>query len=369
MRKREMVIKEMSSAMQYTFEITMAGCGTNCMHCSVDGGPSRNMSFSDYIKCLKKLKPILDPLEGDISVTPGNEPLNHPEARKILSYTHEMMPKYYPDQPFDTPTTGVVFMRRKDKEEIIDVLPKIGANEVMLTLHGNEKHHNEIVRNPLGYQSIVDTAQYFHSQGFKIVYNLMVSKYLIEDWDTVVSFLKEHHSSKVHFTIPSYLPIERLNIYQKIRAEYDDCMKLKGRLCEIGIDEEKFFEKVESNCEKAIAQRFKDGFDYKKAEKQYPNWVFFNISQDLDIYYGNAGARTKLLGNLLKESEEELYQRIIAQKANYSYSAYYDVDKLPAIQSILEKVQPLQTNYVYSRESDCLYWWFNQCNIPDILLK
>lgn len=33
--------------MQYTFEITMAGCSTNCMHCSADGGPSRNMPFSN----------------------------------------------------------------------------------------------------------------------------------------------------------------------------------------------------------------------------------------------------------------------------------------------------------------------------------
>lgn len=355
--------------MQYTFEITLAGCGTNCMHCSVDGGPSRNMSFSDYIQCLEKLRPILDRLEGEVSVTPGNEPLNHPQAKDIISCTHKMMPQYYPDQPFDTPTTGVVFIRRKDKEEILDALSEVGVSEVMLTLHGNEKHHNEIVRNPLGYQSVASTAEYFHSQGFKIIFNLMLSKYLVEDWDTVISFLKKYHSSRVHLTIPSYLPIDRLNTYQTIRAEYDDCMKLKGRLSEIGVDEIKFFKKVELNCEKTIAQRLKDGIDYKEAEKQYPNWAFFNVSQDMDLYYGNAGARTKLLGSLLKESEEELYQKIIALKANYSYSAYYDVDKLSSIQSILDKVEPLHTNYVYSQESDCLYWWFNQCEMPTILLK
>lgn len=355
--------------MQYTFEITLAGCGTNCMHCSVDGGPSRNMPFSDYIQCLEKLKPILDRLEGEISVTLGNEPLNHPQAKDILSVTHRMMPRYYPDQPFDSPTTGVVFMRRRDKEEIIDILPKIGANEIMLTLHGNEKHHNKIVRNPLGYQSIISTAEYFHAQGFKIIYNLMLSKHLVEDWDSVVSFLKKYHSSRVHLTIPSYIPIDRLNTYQTIRVEYDDCMKLKGRLTEIDIDEKKFFERVESNCEKSVVNRLRNGLDYKYAEKKYPNWTFFNVSQDMNLFYGNAGARTKLLGNLLDLSEEELYKKIIALDANYSYSAYYDVDSLPSMQRILEKVNPLYTNYVYPRESDCLYWWFNKCEIPTIILK
>lgn len=355
--------------MQYTFEITLAGCGTNCMHCSVDGGPSRNMSFSNYIQCLEKLKPILDRIEGEVSVAPGDEPLNHPQAKDIISVTHQMMPQYYPDQGFDTPTTGVVFIIRKDKEEILDALRKVGSSEVMLTLHGNEKHHNEIVRNPLGYQSVASTAEYFHSQGFKISYNLMLSKVLVEDWDTVVSFLKKYHSSRVHLTIPFYLPIDRLNTYQVIRVECDDCMKLKGRLSELGIDENAFFKKVEANCEKTIVQRIKDGIDYKEAEKQDPNWAFFNISQDMDLYYGNAGARTKLIGNLLETPVEELYQKIISLKANYSYSAYYDVDKLPLIQSILEKVQPLHTNYVYPEESNCLYWWFNQCKIPTIILK
>ncbi|MPN48359.1 hypothetical protein SDC9_195966 [bioreactor metagenome] len=146
-------------------------------------------------------------------------------------------------------------------------------------------------------------------------------------------------------------------------------MKLKGRLVELGIDEDAFFEKVETNSEKAIAQRLKSGIDYKESEKKYPNWAFFNVNQNLELYYGNAGTRTKLLGNLLETSQEELYEKIISAEANYSYSAYYDVDKLPSIQSILEKVEPLHTNYIYSEESNCLYWWFNQCKIPTIILK
>lgn len=355
--------------MQYTFEISMAGCSTNCMHCCVDGGPSRNMSLSNYIQCLEKLKPILERIEGDISVTPGDEPLNHPQAKDIISVTHEIMPQYYAGIGFDTPTTGLGFMKRKDKEEILDALRKVGSSDVMLTLHGNEEHHNEIVRNPLGYEGIANTAEYFHSQGFNIIYNLILSKYLVEDWDTVVSFLKKYHSSRVYLTIPFYIPIDRLKTYQTIRAEYDDCIKLKGRLSELGIDETEFFRKVESNCEKAIVQRLKDGYDYKKAAEQSPNWAFFNVSKDMDLYYGNAGARTKLLGNLLEASEEELYQKIISLKANYDYSAYYDVEKLPPIQRILERVEPLHTNYVYSEESNCLYWWFNQCQIPNIILK
>lgn len=355
--------------MKYTFEISLAGCSTKCMHCYISGGPSKNMDYAQYIKCLNKIKPVLDRIDGEISVTPGNEPLNHPQAEKIISQTHSLIPKYYPGRDFEVPTTGLGFLNKANKDGIVNTLRDIGSSDIMLTLHGNESHHNEIVKNSLGYDCIARTADFFNAKGFNINYNLILSKYLIQDWDDVMNFIKKHHKSHVYLSIPLYIPTERLNEFQRYRAEYDDCLKLKGCLSQIGIDEDAFFIKVKANCETSILNRIKSNFEYNKAEESLPNWAFFNIDEDMNLYYGNAGARTQLLGNIFELSEEELYSKILFFKSNYGYSAYYDVEKLPKDQEVVDHIVPLKTNYVYPDISDGLYYWFNQMKIPTILLE
>ena len=71
--------------MKYTFEVTIAGCATNCAHCYVDGGPAPQMKLSDYEFCIQKIKPVLDRLGGDVAVTLGNEIFCHGAINDILS--------------------------------------------------------------------------------------------------------------------------------------------------------------------------------------------------------------------------------------------------------------------------------------------
>ena len=70
--------------MKYTIEITIAGCSTNCAHCYVDGGIDKNMSVDDFKICVEKLKPVLNKLGNDASVTLGNELFCNPNIKEIL---------------------------------------------------------------------------------------------------------------------------------------------------------------------------------------------------------------------------------------------------------------------------------------------
>ena len=54
--------------MEYTFEITVAGCNTNCRHCYVSGDPGPHMPLATYRACLERLVPALDRLEGNVSI-------------------------------------------------------------------------------------------------------------------------------------------------------------------------------------------------------------------------------------------------------------------------------------------------------------
>ncbi len=364
-----MLIKEVRS-MKYTFEISIAGCNTDCLHCYIDGGPGAVMPYEDYILCIEKLKPVLDCLDGEISVTLGNELFNHSMAKDIVRETYKFMPEYFTYEEVGINTTGIALLKmpKDERDELMDALVDAGAKSACLTLHGNEEHHNEIVRNRKAFEAIKRTADYLNSYGIELFFSIMMNKYVIEDWKDIVKFLRKTPHYGAFAVVPLYLPIERLREYQQVRAEYDDYFTLRGKMEPIGIDEDDLFHAVEAYNEEAIADLVRDGFDYKEAEDKCPNWAFFNIDHNLNLYYGNAGASTKLIGNLKSSSTSELVEAIKNLKANYDYSAYYDIDELPPVSEILEKIKPLKTNYVYPDIASCLYSWFDLCSIPSRII-
>ena len=354
--------------MEYTFEITVAGCNTNCRHCYVSGGPGPYMPLATYRACLEKLAPVLERLEGSVSSTPGHEPFNHPEAPALMRMTHVLAPKYYPGEDSDWPTTGIALKSREDRAEVFALLREFGAKHLMLTLHGTEACHNEIVRNPHGFEGISTMADILYREGMDATFNLMLNRSMIEDWDAVCCFLEEKRCAHAYLTIPAYFPVERLRAFQSCRATYDDCMCLRGRLGYFGIDEARFFQKVERFNEAAIRERaLREGWDYAACEQKKPDWAFFHITQNLEFYYGNAGMHTKRLGNIAAMTSEEIYRAVLQQRANYDYSAYYDLPTLPPIQTVLA-LNPLRENYVYPDAEGCLYRWLDQMGIENILI-
>ena len=66
-------------------------------------------------------------------------------------------------------------------------------------------------------------------------------------------------------------------------------------------------------------------------------------------------------------TSEEIYEAIQAQRANYDYSAYYDLKQLPPISAVLA-ANPPQENHVYPDAESCLYRWLDAMGVPTILL-
>jgi hypothetical protein len=115
-------------------------------------------------------------------------------------------------------------------------------------------------------------------------------------------------------------------------------------------------------------EELKTGFDYYKSDENSPNWAFFHITKELDLYYGNAGAHTKYLGNPKTDPATELCSEIADLKANYDYYAYYNIEQMLPAQVLIEKLQPLHTNFVYQDIAGCLYSWNDLCGVPNIII-
>ena len=144
--------------MKYTFEITICGCSTNCAHCYVDGGAAPQIKLSDYELFLEKLKPVLDRVEGDISVTLGNEIFCHRSIAELLNITADKIPEYYTYEGGTVPTTGIALLANKEREEILEILKKVDSKGFMLAVHGAAQTHDGIVQRKDAFSKLFEAA-------------------------------------------------------------------------------------------------------------------------------------------------------------------------------------------------------------------
>jgi len=352
--------------MKYTFEISISGCTTNCAHCYVDGGPASQMNLQDYRCCARRIKSILEKLDGDIAVTLGNEPFCHSAINEILSFTSEVLSDYFSFQSYPVPTTGIALMAHKDRDKIIENLKNVGARGFMLALHGAEYAHDEMVQKSHAFSALFTAANYFASQGFELLFNLIVSKALCSDFDRVMNAVSIYPNARIALTVPLYVPTARMRRYQIHRAEYSDCMNLANQADSYALNTVSLRKHCTKHCEAAVINNLNTlGFHYAIEKTKTVAWKFFNVTQNGDLYYGNVGAHTKHLGNLFHTDESELLEEILVCKPNYDYTAYYPDDVFWDLEKYVAQLSPRRHNYVYSSQQDCIYALLDELGVKN----
>lgn len=354
--------------MKYTFEITIAGCSTNCEHCYVNGGPAPIMPLDDYHFCIEIMSKILHTLSGNISLTLGNELFCHPDIEHIIRYTHAVLPDYYSYSNFPVPTTGIALISKTNRDKILEALHEAGADSLFLAIHGSEMSHNRVVHNHYGYQKLIETARWATKNGFKAYFNLIVSKILCNEFFDIADVMTQFPTANARLTIPIYVPNPRMRKYESIRAEKSDCQALIRKASELGIDTTALSYAVSNFNEEAIYQHMTNKLNVGGSiDDSSPQWAFFNVTQTLDLYYGNVGAHTKYLGNLKHTDTDLLLTRICELPSNYSFSGYYSSDAHARFMDTISGYPQPITKRVYPSREDCIFSWMDQSGIPNII--
>ena len=342
-----------------------------CAHCYVSGGRDLPIAYDNFRAAIKRLRIIINGLDGEKYVTLGNEVFTHPKATQILTTVHEVLPEYssYKAMGGGIPTTGIALLNRHDKNEVLRILKKMDCSGFDFSVLGGRTNHNALVKNSRAFDALVKFAQWTAEQNIALGINLIISKPLIDDCYEISAFVKQFPNAAVSPVIPIYLPVDRLRTFEQYRAEQSDYLKLKDKLSELGINKKQLLKTAHDHSEKSIFEALeKNSFDYRENETKQPLWTFFNITREYELYYGNAGAHTQKLGNILTDPPHKLLSLIQKLPSNYGWSAYYDINKLPPIDKLLLKISPLTTNYVYPSIQDCIYRWLDKCGSHNYII-
>lgn len=348
--------------MKYTFEITIAGCACSCAHCYVDGGPGPIMSYEDYALCLQKLAPALKKLSGDISLNLGNETFCHPQAAQLFRLTDQICPEFFDRRGEDFPTTGVALLRHRDRENILMELQRKGIEELFFAIHGNRDPHDRMVGQAGRFEQLFETADYLRERGFRLGFSLMLSKALFPGLDEVMARISRYPDAQIYPVVPLYCPTPRMRQYQQYRLEKDELLSLCSRLEDWGVHTEKVRHLCRECSEQAIWAAKKD---FAAEQKAAPNWAFFHVTQDLKLYYGNAGMHTRFLGDLRCMTWQQVYEAVAPLMANYDFNAFFPLEEFAQLDFL---PQP-STDRVYLSRPDCYYAWLDDLGVPNLLIK
>lgn len=327
------------------FDLLVAGCDTRCKHCYVNGGPLPRMQSDDAVRCIERLDAVAAYLPEEASFTLDHEPMAHPDAERIFTAASETKHIRYHHHGM---TTGVGLMRRNDKEAVLDRCLALGYDCFGITIHGGEALHDEIVRRKGAFSASASFGEFVKSRGGKLEVSLMVNRFFPQETDAISAMLDRLRPDRIYIALPIFTPHRNGLDYEPYRTSVADVEALGNWFQTLGKDASELIENARSSsvgfAVSVLSERpdLKALFDLPQGEKYltvHPNGV---------LYMGNSGAETECLGDLRLLDPETAAARILSAPDNRDYGAFYDPEKLPDPQTLINALKELPQDTVYS---------------------
>ena len=342
-------------------DFLLAGCNTRCMHCYVAGGPGKQMDTDDALRCLEKLDAVAAFLPGEMSLTLDHEPVNHPDAGRVIRAAAAAR---YIRNDHHGMTTGIALMNRKDRDGVLAAYLECGYNHFGITIHGSAAHHDEIVRRAGARDTAAAAARYLKGRGVKLEVSLMVNRFFPGDAGDITALLEELEPDSVFCAIPIYTPVGSMDEYESCRANLREIEALAEYLPRWKQDGGAFLRKARQLTVSAAAERLGKGPGLRVLFGVPQDELYLSLHPDCLLYVGNSGAETRCLGDLRTLDPEKTAEEIRKLPGNRDYTAFYDIDALPDTYDLVRALDCLPQDLVYGDFESVLYRGLAELGIP-----
>lgn len=347
------------------FDLLVSGCNTRCKHCYVNGGPGPLMDGDLALRCIEQLDAIASYLEDETCFTLDHEPMNHPRIGEILTaaaHTEHIRHHHH------GMTTGVGLLRRSDRDAVLDRYLACGYDWFGLTLHGGETLHDEITRRPGAFAAAMEAGKLMKAHGAKVEVSLMLNRFTPEQTGEIEAALRLLQPDWIYAAFPIYTPHRNMADFETYRATIETADALRSFLRTRRKDADALIENAKnSSIASARAALLRgttmtDLFDAPQDER------YLCVHADGRLYYGNSGAETNDLGNLLTLEPETVAHTIRSLPMNRDYDAFYDRSALPSTECLLAAMNKLPQNLVYGDFPSAIYRGLEAVGIPTKIL-
>ena len=349
--------------MTVNFDFLVSGCNTRCKHCYVNGGPGGMMAPEDALLFIEKLDSLAALLPFKASLTLDNEPMNHPDiasilrkaavARHIENYHHGM-------------TSGIALMRRKDRQTVMQAYLDCGYSDFGITLHGNARHHDEIVRREGAFQTAVEAAEFMKSCGAEVGVSLMFNRFFAGDAGEIDGTLRQLQPAYIYFAVPNFTPHAHMTDFELCRGSLDTFHRIRPWLASWRQREDEWTREV---CTIGmLREQFGHGLDPAALFRQPQDELYMTVHPNGDLFVGNTGVETERLGNLRTLDLQETAKYISGLPGNRDYGAFYEENLLPCREELIRAAEQLPQDLLYSDRASAIYRVLTALGIPTKIL-
>lgn len=342
-------------------DFLVAGCGTRCRHCYVNGGPGPIMPVKDVLLCMERLDALAAYLPDDVTFTLDHEPMNHPQVKQIIRAASQTVhiKNYHHGM-----TAGAGLPHRKDRREVVRAYFDCGYQDFGITIHGAPAHHDEITRRRGSYEDAVRAGEFLLSEGAELSVSLMLNRFFVEDADHLSHLLKRLQPHFVYFAIPIYTPHRNMRDFEPYRASLENLETLRHYLAAWKQDPEAVLNQAERSTAAAAAAYFTGGHDLPALFAEKQDELYLSLHQDCRLYVGNSGAETQCLGDLRSLDLRAAAESIAALPGNRDYGAFYDTTVLPPEKDLVAALSSLPRDALFGDFPSVIYRGLSELHVP-----
>ena len=326
------------------FDLLVAGCDTRCRHCYVNGGPLKRMDGDDAVLCIERLDAIAAYLSDEANFTLDHEPMGHPEVGRIIDTAADTKHIRYHHHGM---TTGLGFMRRDDKETVLDRYLSRGFDSFGITIHGGEALHGEIVRRKGAFAALAAFGEFVKAHGAELEVSLMVNRLFPQQREEISMLLNRLKPDYIYIALPIFTPHKNGMDYEPYRASVQDVEALGEWFRALGKDDAEIIERARKSSVGFAVSTLQNGRDLKTLFAEPQGEKYLAVHPDCRLYMGNSGAETECLGDLRFLDPEATAKRISEAPDNRDYGAFYDPGVLPETGDLIDALKDLPQNTVY----------------------
>ena len=317
------------------------------------------MKSDDALLFIEKLDLLAEHLPFEASFTLDNEPMNHPDIasiiRKAASANH--IENYHHGM-----TSGIALMRRKDRDAVMQAYLDCGCHDFGITIHGNARHHDEIVRREGALQMATEAAEYMKSCGAEVGVSLMFNRYFADDAGEIDARIQRLQPAYIYFAVPNFTPHAHMTDFEPCRGSLATLRRIRPWLETWTQRDDGLTREI---CTPGLLrEQIQQGLSIVSLFRDSQDQLYMTVHQNGDLFIGNTGVETERLGNLRALDIQETAERISELPGNRDYGAFYEEDRLPDSAGLIRALDQLPQDLLYSDRASVIYRALTALGVP-----